>query len=761
MKFNVTNWRFFVSLALLAATPVATSAQEIMSFTSDDSAGLTAGVDEYRNALGTLNANEPVNGDPSGRRQINWDAAPDSISDPNAFPGDFFNFNAAPRARGIEFQTAGSTTGFQLSATVASGEPPFFGSNEFTAFSPERLFTPVNGETFNVFFFDPANNNSPAVSRGLGVVFSGVDVADLTEMIFYDSADEVLLTQTVEPSSEGGFSFLGVIYDEAIVARVQITLGGTFNGDNFSGTDPVVMDDFIFGEPIAEQQVFSFTAADAAGLAPGVDVFRDALGVLNANEPVNGDPNGRRQINWDAAPDSISDPNAFPGDFFNFNGAPRARGIEFQQVGNTTGFQLSSTQASGEPVTFGSDEFNAFSPERLFTPVDGDTFDVLFFDPANNDTPTTTRGLGVVFNGVDQAGLTTMSFFSADDELLFTESVEPSPNGGFSFLGAIFNDPIVARVQITLGGTFDGENFQGTDPVVMDDFIFGEPVKALVQEIFDFTADDAAGLTADVDAFRDALGVLNANDPVNGDPNGRRQINWDAAPDAISDPNLFPGDFFNFNATPRARGIEFQPVGTTSAFQLSSTAASGEPINFGSDGFAPFSPERLFTPLNGDTFDVKFFDPANNDNPALSRGLGVVFNDVEEAGLTTMSFFSASGGLLYEESVDTSSNAGFSFLGTFFDEPVVARVRIQIGGIFDGENFSGADSVVMDDFIFGEPIPVLLGDINGDGSLNLLDVAPFIDVIVWGAFEVSADINQDGAVNLLDVEPFIELLTGG
>ena len=762
MKMTMNNWKLSLSLAFLIAMPFTVSAQEIFSFTADDATGLAPGVNNFRDAMGVLNPNDPVNGDEAGRRQIDWDAAPDAVSDPNLFPGEFFNFNATPRARGIEFQTAGDTSGFQLSSTAASGEPTFFGSNEFSAFSPERLFTPVDGNVFNVFFFDPANTSTPALSRGLGVVFNGVDVPNLTEMIFYSATDEVLLTQTVEPANEGGFSFLGVIYDEPIVARIQITLGGTFQGDNFSGTDPVVMDDFIFGEPIPAQQVFSFTATDAAGLAPGVDEFRNALGVLNAPEPVNGDQNGRRQINWDAAPDSISDPNAFPGEFFNFNGFPRARGIEFRPVGDTTGFQLSSTVASGEPVNFGIDDLNSFSPERLFTPINGDTFEVLFFDPANNSTPTTTRGLGVVFNDVEEAGLTTMSFFSADDELLFTKSVEPSTNGGFSFLGAIFDAPIVAKVRITLGGTFNGSHFSGADSVVMDDFIFGEPVKALVQDIFAFTSEDAAGLTPGVDEFRDALGVFNAPAPVNGDPSGRRQIDWDAAPDAISDPNLFPGDFFNFNAAPRARGIEFRPVGSTSAFQLSSTEASGEPINFGSDGFAPFSPERLFTPINGNTFDVLFFNPADNNQPATTRGLGVVFNDVEEAGLTKMSFFSASGGLLYTETVDTSTNAGFSFLGTFFDEPVVARVQIELGGQLNADGtFSGPDSVVMDDFIFGEPIPVLLGDIDRSESVDLLDVAPFIDLLVWGAFDIAADINQDGEVDLLDVEPFINLLTGG
>ena len=52
----------------------------------------------------------------------------------------------------------------------------------------------------------------------------------------------------------------------------------------------------------------------------------------------------------------------------------------------------------------------------------------------------------------------------------------------------------------------------------------------------------------------------------------------------------------------------------------------------------------------------------------------------------------------------------------------------------------------------------LLGDINGDGAVNLLDVAPFIDLIANGEFDKAGDINGDGAVDLLDVAGFIDLL---
>ena len=51
-----------------------------------------------------------------------------------------------------------------------------------------------------------------------------------------------------------------------------------------------------------------------------------------------------------------------------------------------------------------------------------------------------------------------------------------------------------------------------------------------------------------------------------------------------------------------------------------------------------------------------------------------------------------------------------------------------------------------------------LGDINCDGAVNLLDVAPFVEAIGNGDFVFAADINQDGAVNLLDVSLFIDLL---
>ena len=56
---------------------------------------------------------------------------------------------------------------------------------------------------------------------------------------------------------------------------------------------------------------------------------------------------------------------------------------------------------------------------------------------------------------------------------------------------------------------------------------------------------------------------------------------------------------------------------------------------------------------------------------------------------------------------------------------------------------------------------LLLGDVNIDGVVNLLDVDFFIDRLGTGTYQAEADCNEDGVVNLLDVDFFIAILGGG
>ena len=75
------------------------------------------------------------------------------------------------------------------------------------------------------------------------------------------------------------------------------------------------------------------------------------------------------------------------------------------------------------------------------------------------------------------------------------------------------------------------------------------------------------------------------------------------------------------------------------------------------------------------------------------------------------------------------------------------------------EDIPGATAQVLSISVTYEVIDnFVLGDVNCDGVINLLDVGPFIDALGTGNYLEKADINQDGLVNLLDVGLFIDLL---
>ena len=82
-------------------------------------------------------------------------------------------------------------------------------------------------------------------------------------------------------------------------------------------------------------------------------------------------------------------------------------------------------------------------------------------------------------------------------------------------------------------------------------------------------------------------------------------------------------------------------------------------------------------------------------------------------------------------------------------------------GFFSFASNNEASGIYYDNISVGEASDCLIGDVNGDGAIDLLDVQPFVLVLTSGNFQCEADINEDGAVDLLDVQPFVLLLSGG
>ena len=218
----------------------------------------------------------------------------------------------------------------------------------------------------------------------------------------------------------------------------------------------------------------------------------------------------------------------------------------------------------------------------------------------------------------------------------------------------------------------------------------------------------AGDITSVVEQYRTLLGANNGGEP-GSKASGRREINWDGVPDESAAPNFLPGDFFNAAASPRARGAILDTPGTGVQVSAKSGNPTGTPVRFGNinrsyaDIFKTFSDERLFSPVGSNTVDLTFRVPGTN-TPAWTRGFGAVYTDVDQEH-TAFEYFDKDGRSLGRFTVPISSN-GLSFLGVVFDQPVVARVRIEYGSVKLGpDDGPNNDVAVMDDFIYGEPQP--------------------------------------------------------
>ena len=267
-----------VLLALQAAVigalamPVASHAIPVDFLDTGTVADITDTVDAYRLALGALNPNNGSHFN-AGRREINWDGVPDARSDPNAFPGDFFNQTTpGGRARGALFTTPG--TGFLVSAAVGNltGTSTLFGfgGGDFNAFSQQRIFSSVGSVITDVSFFVPGQPGVVGTTSGFGAVFLDVEQSG-SKMDFYNIGGKLLTSLAVQTNSTGLFSFAGVIFDDPVVARVRITAGNSAllsNGHQGRGTDAVALDDFIYGEPhaVPEPSTWAMLAVGLAGL---------------------------------------------------------------------------------------------------------------------------------------------------------------------------------------------------------------------------------------------------------------------------------------------------------------------------------------------------------------------------------------------------------------------------------------------------------------------------------------------------------------
>jgi hypothetical protein len=230
--------------------------------------------------------------------------------------------------------------------------------------------------------------------------------------------------------------------------------------------------------------------------------------------------------------------------------------------------------------------------------------------------------------------------------------------------------------------------------------------------------DTEQSIQSTVDAFRAALGEpnnLNAPGPIGM---GRREINWDGGGNNdTTDTPVTP-----FNVFLNTRGAQFTTPGTGLAQappdggQQAGLTGLFNNLSY-AFAFSTFSPLRLFTSEGSNITEARFFIPGTQGGtPALVRGFGAVFTDVDrpngsEVGnhksrkpSTFIECYDASNSLVFRGIVPSSpGNANISFFGVVFAEPIIARVRITAGNAAPGPDDGTKDIVMMDDFFYGEP----------------------------------------------------------
>jgi hypothetical protein len=265
-------------VGLLGAMPVAAAPVLFEVGGTAAPSSIQGTVTAFQAALGNPNNGNAPGPLFSGHREINWDGG--GGVNTNTVSGT--PFNGFLQTRGALFTTPG--TGFiqaPPSGTAPNGLTNFFNNqtygNIFGVFSPLRDFTPIGSTVTETTFFIPGTNGGTAAEvSGFGAVFTNVELANASKIDFFDPNGK-LLTEQFVPTGTGAqsLSFLGVVFNAGEeIGSVTITSGtaplasGT-NDNPAGGINLVVMDDFLFGEPLAlvpEPATLSLLGAALAGM---------------------------------------------------------------------------------------------------------------------------------------------------------------------------------------------------------------------------------------------------------------------------------------------------------------------------------------------------------------------------------------------------------------------------------------------------------------------------------------------------------------
>jgi hypothetical protein len=182
-------------------------------------------------------------------------------------------------------------------------------------------------------------------------------------------------------------------------------------------------------------------------------------------------------------------------------------------------------------------------------------------------------------------------------------------------------------------------------------------------------------------------------------PKGLRHISWDGVGRDYVDRDYIPENYFN---TASKQGLYYHTPGKGS--RVSSDYYGYLNPSYGKQ-FKAWSPNYVFSPLYSNVVDFSFEVPGYANDRGWVHGFGAIFSDVDKENVTRMEFFdeyNKSLGLWYVP----PCNYGHSFLGVYFYDKWVTRVRVWLGdkpldAYTNDDEYN--DVAVLDDLWYDEP----------------------------------------------------------
>lgn len=392
-------------------------------------------------------------------RNINWDGAAvkDRISNDRAeLPGDIFLNGAGFRQIIFSEPLTAATDSFRgLFNDEDIGADPF--SNDINVAPLTRNKVVVS--------FTMEDRKTAGLVAGFGAILTDVESNFKSGLAFYDAAGDLLKVVYAKKAASGAHQFVGAIFDESVVASVEIFLGDNGNLDSNKpegyGNDFVAMDDWFFF--LSDSEVPQVTYRGEVEerddeILKQFEKRRDALAFGQS-----------QNINWDgpAVKDKTNGGRAMLQRDIFLNGAG------FRQL--TIALQSEQPFASEDEFGFSGSGLKSFTDTVNFAPY-ANTLTIDFF-LEDKSTRGLIHGFGAIFTDVELPLKSGLRAFDASGKVVANVRARPQKSGSHQFIGVMFNKPTIARIVLDMG---DDENLPNNpedlanqvDLVAVDDWLF-------------------------------------------------------------------------------------------------------------------------------------------------------------------------------------------------------------------------------------------------------------------------------------------------